>query len=56
VGKIALEHVPIIKELQWRKVLKPVPLKPKYLTNTEALGKIKELKNIKSVLDLVNLK
>lgn len=53
VGKIALEHLPIIKELQWRKVLKPVPLKPNYLINGEASERINGLKNIKSVLDLV---
>ena len=53
VGKIALEHVPIIQELNWRKVLKPVPLKPSYLSNGQAPEKINGLKNMKSVLDLV---
>jgi uncharacterized protein (TIGR02421 family) len=31
VGKIALEHVPLIEELLWRRVLKPPRLRPRWL-------------------------
>ena len=33
VGKMAIEHIPIIKELQYRNVLKPAPIVPRYLQN-----------------------
>jgi uncharacterized protein (TIGR02421 family) len=31
VGKIATHHVPLIKELKWRRVLVPMPLRPRFL-------------------------
>jgi hypothetical protein len=54
VGKIALEHIPVIKELQWRRVLHPVPLVPRYLKNKDIIEKLSKLKNIKTVIELVN--
>ena len=33
---MAVEHIPIIKELQYRKVLKPAPIVPRYLQNSGA--------------------
>lgn len=36
IGKISLEHVPVIRELQYRKLLNPVPLRPRYLESPEA--------------------
>ena len=53
VGKIALDHVPIIKELQWRSVLKQAPLRPQYLFNDEISEKFSKLKSNKSILDLI---
>ena len=53
IGKISSNHVPIIKELQSRKVLKPLTLRPRYLENKVALEKLKELKNGLSVIDLI---
>ena len=53
VGKIALEHIPVIKDLQWRKVLKTIPLKPNYLLSDEVKSKINMINNIKSVLNLI---
>ncbi len=43
VGKIAVEHVPIIKELQLRQVLKPTPIRPQYLQNKNALARLSAL-------------
>jgi len=55
VGKIASDHIPIIKELQYRMVLNPVPLIPRYLQDPEALARLAVLGSDKgSVLDLVN--
>lgn len=53
IGKISSNHVPIIKELQSRKILRPLTLRPRYLENPEALNKLSELKNGISVLDLI---
>ncbi len=55
VGKIAVEHIPIIKDLQYREVLKPVPIVPRYLLDAAAIKRLEFLrqKNV-SVLDLVS--
>ncbi len=53
VGKIGLEHVEIIKELQLRKVLHPIPLRPRYLENDLAKEKLKKLKDGMLVINLI---
>ena len=53
VGKIALEHIEVIRDLQWRKVLKTIPIRPKYLRNEEVKSKLNKIKEIKSVIDLI---
>ncbi len=54
VGKMAVEHIPIIKELQYRKVLKPVPVLPRYLQEAEPLQRLDGLcGSTMSTLDLV---
>ena len=53
VGKIAAEHIPIIQELQWRKVLKPAPLRPRYMENPSIEEKFDALRQERSVLDLI---
>ena len=53
VGKIAAEHIPIIQELQWRKVLKPAPLNPRYLENPNIEEKFNALRQGLSVLDFI---
>lgn len=55
VGKMAIEHIPIIKELQYRKVLKPVPIVPRYLQNSASLERLEQLRGKNnSVVDLVS--
>ena len=44
VGKMAVEHIPIIKELQYRKVLKPAPILPRYMQETEAVQRLERLR------------
>jgi uncharacterized protein (TIGR02421 family) len=57
VGKIAEEHIPIVRELQYRKVLRPAPIRPRYLQDSEALQKLEGLRNRKaSVRSLVGVK
>lgn len=53
VGKITEAYLPIIQELQFRNILKPIPLKPRYLTNIAALEKIKTLQKGVTVFNLV---
>ena len=53
VGKIAVEHIPIIQELQWRKVLKPAPLRPRYMENPSIERKFSALRKEVSVLSLI---
>ena len=43
-GKIALSHIAIMKELELRKILKPLPLLPRYLNSEKALVRLKNLR------------
>ncbi len=52
VGKIAVNHIPIMRELQWRKVLAPPPLRPRYL---DAPGAKERLQRVRAGLTLVQL-
>jgi len=52
VGKIARHHVPLVRELQWRKVLQPAPLVPRVLSIPEAQERLERLKEGKTVVDL----
>ncbi len=53
VGKIAVQHIPIVRELQWRKVLGPVPLTPSYLATEGASSRLKALHGEPSLMKLV---
>jgi len=53
LGKFSLEHLPIVKELQWRKVLVPPLILPRYLNHKEALARFEMLRKGLSVLHLV---
>jgi hypothetical protein len=53
VGKIAAQHIPIIRELTWRGVLAEAPMRPRYVTAPEALARIDRLERGMSVLDLI---
>ncbi len=53
VGKMGPEHVSIIKELQWREVLKPVPLLPRFMTFPETEGRLEQIRNGSSILEMV---
>lgn len=53
VGKITEAYLPIIQELRFRNILKPIPLTPRYLTNNTSLEKIKTLQKGVTVFNLV---
>jgi hypothetical protein len=52
LGKISLEHAPIMEELVWRKVLKPAPLRPSYLDKAESRGRLAAVEKGLSVMDI----
>jgi uncharacterized protein (TIGR02421 family) len=53
IGKVAAEHVPIIRELQWRNVLRDPSLTPRYMEKPEALARLDELRQGMRVIDLI---
>jgi uncharacterized protein (TIGR02421 family) len=53
IGKISAEHIAIVKELQWRKILKPPMLRPAYFDDPNSIQKLNDLKNGLTVLNLI---
>ncbi len=43
-GKISLEHLPLLHELRWREVLKPIAISPRYLSDKQAQQRLNALK------------
>jgi uncharacterized protein (TIGR02421 family) len=53
LGKFALKHIPIIKELQLRGVLHPVPLRPRYFDSHLTTERLNLLRKGLAVTDLI---
>ena len=53
VGKIAESHVPIVRELLWREVLRPPPLRPRYLDDPRFPERLQRLRDGATLFDLV---
>jgi uncharacterized protein (TIGR02421 family) len=53
LGKISYEHLSFIKELQWRKVLQPPRLRPRFLDSPLAQERLEKLYSGLTVLNLV---
>jgi len=53
VGKIAIDHIPIVQELQWRNVLHAAPLRPRYLDDPRTEQKLLMLANGIDLMDLI---
>ena len=56
VGKIAANHVPIVRELQWRGVLHPAPMVPRYLRQPDTIERLTRLRRGATVLNLCEKK
>lgn len=54
IGKIRQDYIPIMQELIYRNVLKPMPIKPRYLNDSKALEKIQQLKKGMKVFQLID--
>jgi uncharacterized protein (TIGR02421 family) len=52
-GKIASQHIPIIKELRWRGVLVSPPLTPRYMNREDSLLRLERLRQGASVVELL---
>ncbi len=56
IGKIAVDHLPMMAELRWRGVLREPPLKPRYLNQPESSTRLERVRHCASVLDLIERK
>ena len=56
VGKIAVNHLPIVRELQYRGVLRPVPLRPRYLDEPQSAGRLARLREGLTILQMAEEK
>jgi uncharacterized protein (TIGR02421 family) len=54
IGKIAADHIPIIRELQWRKVLREPSLTPRYMERPDAKSRLDKLNQGMTVIDLID--
>ncbi len=54
IGKISADHIAIVKELKWRKVLQPAPLRPGYLDDPKTKNKLNDLRNGLTLINLIN--
>ena len=55
VGKLAAEHIPMIRELRLRHVLRDPPFQPRYLDNPVVRERLEQLRQGVSVLDLTEV-
>jgi uncharacterized protein (TIGR02421 family) len=53
VGKFALNHLPLVEELRWRKILKGPKLLPRYLGDKSAQMRLDKLRKGLGPLDLI---
>ena len=53
IGKIAVEHIPIVRELRHRGILREPPLRPHYMDLEVARARLALLRNGMTVLDLI---
>ncbi len=54
VGKLAVEHIPVVRELLLRNVLKPPPLRPRYLDQPQTIARLAQIRNGLTVTQLVS--
>ena len=56
VGKIAARHIPLVRELQWRKVVVPPLIHPRYLSSSKSVARLEAVRRGLEVHDLVERK
>ncbi len=53
IGKIRQDNLPVINELISRRILKPAPLKPRYLVETASLERLRAVDKNKTLFNLI---
>lgn len=53
IGKINYEHLDFIEELQWRKVLKPPRLRPRFLDDQRTASRLDQLRQGKNIVQIM---
>jgi len=53
LGKLSLEQLPLIEELQWRKVVKPAQLLPRFLQEEDAQQRLSRIQQGMTVFDIM---
>lgn len=53
LGKVAIRHVPALRELRWREYLRPAPLEPRHLGTPAARERLARIRGGISVQDLI---
>jgi len=53
IGKISADYIALVEELQWREVLKPIPLWPRYLDKPDAQARLQRVREGLTVFDLI---
>ncbi|WP_187263412.1 flavohemoglobin expression-modulating QEGLA motif protein [Pontibacter beigongshangensis] len=53
IGKIRQDYIPIVQELIYRRVLRPIPIKPRYLLDPAIQPKLDQLKTGITVFNLI---
>lgn len=53
LGKFALDHLDLVSELKWRKILKPPALLPRYLEQADSIKRLANLRKGLAPLDLI---
>jgi uncharacterized protein (TIGR02421 family) len=54
LGKVALRHVPALRELRWREYLRPAALEPRHLRRPEVRARLVRIRGGLSLADLIN--
>ena len=55
LGKISFDRLAFVDELQWRKVLVPAALRPRYLDRPDVKKRLSEIRKGFSVLELLTV-
>ncbi|MCB1985188.1 MAG: DUF1704 domain-containing protein [Burkholderiales bacterium] len=53
LGKLSYEHLPLVEELQWRKIVKPATLLPRFLQEEDACQRLKQVQQGLTVFDMI---
>ncbi len=54
IGKIRQNYIPVIRELVTRKILSPIQLKPRYLSDPKSLNRLAQIQQLDKITDLIN--